>query len=65
MTMFRSVVTAVMIAAVWGCFADLSSGQVGWFIGRLMFCAAVALACSYLFGRAPSKDPKATAGEVA
>jgi len=33
---------ALLVAAIWGYFADLSDGQVGWFIGRLVFCGSIA-----------------------
>jgi hypothetical protein len=28
---------ALLIAAVWGYFADLRNGEIGWFVGRLIF----------------------------
>lgn len=30
-------IATLLIAIVWGYFADLKNGQVGWFIGRLIF----------------------------
>lgn len=65
MRMIRSVVTILLVAAVWGYFADFRSGQIGWFIGRLAFCAAVAVVFSYLFRRVPSKRSMVAAGEAA
>jgi len=64
MTMIRSVAIALMVAAIWGYFVDLSTGQVGWFIGRLVFCATVAVAGCYLFARHPTSGSKVTAGKV-
>ena len=40
--MVLAVVIALLVAAVWGYFADLRSGEVGWFVGRLVFCGAAA-----------------------
>ncbi len=31
------VIAALVVAAVWGYFADLKNDQIGWFIGRLIF----------------------------
>jgi len=28
---------ALLVAAIWGYFSDLQSGQAGWFVGRLIF----------------------------
>ena len=39
-----TVVIALLAAAIWGYFADLRSGEVGWFVGRLIFCGAAAFA---------------------
>lgn len=30
-------ICGLLIAVVWGYFSDLQNGQVGWFIGRLVF----------------------------
>lgn len=32
-----AILIGLLIATVWGYFADLQNGQVGWFIGRLIF----------------------------
>ena len=36
----------LIVAAIWGFFSDLQNGEVGWFIGRLVFTP---LACVGLF----------------
>jgi hypothetical protein len=43
MSLTSKVITCLAIAAVWGWFADLKSGEVSWFVGRLLFAAGVAL----------------------
>ena len=64
MTMIRSVAIALAVATVWGYFADLSTGQIGWFIGRLAFCTTVAVAGYYLFARHLTSGSTVTAGKV-
>jgi hypothetical protein len=63
MTVIRSVGIALMVAAIWGYFADLSVGQVGWFIGRLLFGAAVAMTYCHRFGRQSDRAPESVAGK--
>lgn len=41
-TVLWSTLAALLLAAVWGYFADLRDGQTGWFIGRLLFCGGLA-----------------------
>jgi uncharacterized membrane protein len=46
-----AVLPAMVVATVWGYFADLRNGEVGWFIGRVVFVSAIALALSVLAKR--------------
>ncbi len=41
-----AVLPATLVAAVWGYFADLRNGEVGWFLGRVVIVSAIALALS-------------------
>ncbi len=50
----KMVLPALLFAAIWGYFADLRHGEIGWFIGRLIFLPAFVLALSYL-RRQPGK----------
>jgi hypothetical protein len=45
------VITSLMISVVWGYYADLSKGQVGAFIGRILFVTAATVGCAMLFER--------------
>ena len=44
----------LLIAVVWGYFSDLRHGQVGWFIGRIIFMLGIA----YLWSRLSSISEK-------
>ncbi|GAQ17604.1 RND transporter [Oceanobacillus picturae] len=36
-SIIQSLAIGLAIAVIWGYFADLRNGEVGWFIGRLIF----------------------------
>lgn len=40
------IVIALVVAGVWGYFADLRQNEIGWFVGRLLFVGGVALSWS-------------------
>lgn len=46
-----SFVVGLSIAGVWGYFSDLRNGQVGWFIGRMVFVPLFAAGLTWLFFR--------------
>ena len=37
-----SYLLVLLVAVVWGYFADLKNGQIGWFIGRIFFMVGIA-----------------------
>ncbi|WP_169824080.1 hypothetical protein [Anaerobacillus alkalidiazotrophicus] len=39
----------LVIAIIWGYFADLKNGEVGWFIGRLLFMSFFVIFVSKLY----------------
>jgi hypothetical protein len=44
----KLVLAALLVAAIWGYFADIRHGEIGWFIGRLIFLPSFVLALSFL-----------------
>jgi hypothetical protein len=44
-----TVITSLIISVIWGYYADLSKGQVGMFIGRILFVTAATVGCAMLF----------------
>ncbi|QIW88800.1 hypothetical protein P59_203 [Bacillus phage P59] len=40
-------IVALIIAVVWGYFQDLKRGQVGWFVGRIVFMMIVVFILDY------------------
>lgn len=43
-------VTAILLAVIWGYFAELRNGQVGLFIGRLVFMIGFYYIMSQIMG---------------
>lgn len=43
------VLASLIVAAVWGYFADLRNGQVGWFASRLVFVPVVTVGVMRVF----------------
>lgn len=39
----KLLITGVLIAIIWGYFADLKNGEIGWFIGRIIFIPSFVL----------------------
>ena len=33
----KNIAVGIVVAVVWGYFSDLRNGEIGWFIGRLVF----------------------------
>ncbi|WP_449355576.1 hypothetical protein ACUL41_06885 [Virgibacillus natechei] len=44
----QSIVIGLIVAIIWGYFADLKNGEIGWFIGRLIFIPLFVLGISHL-----------------
>jgi uncharacterized membrane protein AbrB (regulator of aidB expression) len=40
---YSKIMIAFIIAVIWGYFADLKNGQIGWLIGRIIFMIVVSL----------------------
>lgn len=50
--------TSVAVAVIWGYFSDLRNGQMGWFVGRLIFVPIFTLAVIHLFQKSDKKTDK-------
>ncbi|BAC11975.1 hypothetical protein ACFQ4N_17810 [Oceanobacillus iheyensis] len=37
------LIIGVIVAVIWGYFADLKNGELGWFIGRIIFIPSFVL----------------------
>ena len=46
----------LLVAAVWGYFADLRNDQVGWFVGRLIVVPIVIIGVLRVFGSPTPPD---------
>ena len=53
-----TVLLGLIVAAVWGYFSDLREGQVGWFVGRLIFIPLFIVAVQRLFTGKSSGEQK-------
>ncbi|SDJ09032.1 hypothetical protein SAMN04490247_0671 [Salimicrobium halophilum] len=54
----EAILVGLAIAIVWGYFADLRNGEIGWFIGRLIFMPLFLLFTRNLSRLADSKGEK-------
>ena len=54
-----AILVGLLIAAVWGYFADLRNDQIGWFIGRLVFTPIMIVALLRLFESKRTLDSRA------
>jgi hypothetical protein len=54
----KLVLPALFVAAIWGYFADIRHGEIGWFIGRLIFLPAFVVALSFLREKPTSINEK-------
>ncbi|MEJ6004652.1 hypothetical protein WG899_03760 [Paucibacter sp. AS339] len=52
-----SALLAGAVGLVWGYFEDLQRGDVGWFFGRILFCAVLGFMSSYLRRRGHKDTP--------
>ena len=56
-----AVLLGLIVAAIWGYFADLRNGQVEWFIGRLIFVPLVMVVVQRLLSEKASAERKESA----
>lgn len=59
------VIISILIAVIWGYFSDLQRGEIGWFLGRMVFVPGIVLLVYWFFvcrsWRAGSQPPAAPA----
>jgi hypothetical protein len=54
----KAAIAGLLVAIPWGWYADISTGDYGWFLGRLLVIPAMAYAISVAASKSSTQDKR-------
>jgi len=54
----KAAIAGLLVAIPWGWYADISTGDYGWFLGRLLIVPALAYAISVAASKSSTQDKR-------